>query len=123
MAKVERFEELECWKSARKLVILIYKTTSFDNMNKDWDLIRQLRRAAVSVMNNIAEGFARYHRNDFKHFLDYSQSSAAEIKSMLYILQDLEYLNKKELTELHEQTDKTRNQILGLIKYLDKKST
>ncbi len=71
-------------------------------------------------MNNVAEGFGRYHRNDFKHFLDISQSSAAEIKSMLYILEDLNYLNKSQITELHAQTDKTRNQILALIKYLDK---
>ena len=120
MAKVDRFEELECWKSARVLVVLIYKSTSSPKMIKDWDLNRQIRRAAVSVMNNIAEGFGRYYRNDFKHFLDISQSSAAEIKSMLYIFQDLDYLDESELIILHSQTDKTRNQILGLIKYLDK---
>jgi four helix bundle protein len=122
MAKVDRFEELECWKSARHLVTLIYKNTASTKMNNDWDLIRQIRRAAVSVMNNIAEGFSRYHRNDFKHFLDISQSSAAEIKSMLYIVEDLNYIDKNELTILHDQTDKTRNQILGLIKYLDRKN-
>jgi four helix bundle protein len=120
MAKVVRFEELECWKSARVLVFLIYKLTASNGISKDWDLVRQIRRAAVSVMNNVAEGFGRYHRNDFKHFLDISQSSAAEIKSMLYILEDLNYLNKSQITELHAQTDKTRNQILALIKYLDK---
>ena len=117
---IKRFEELECWKSARALVILIYKTTSSAKMNKDWDMIRQIRRASVSVMNNIAEGFGRYHRNDFKRFHDISQSSAVEIKSMIYILQDLDYLDKQEIYVLHNQPDKTRNQILGLIKYLDK---
>jgi four helix bundle protein len=122
MAKVDRFEELVCWKSARKLVIMVYKMTSSQKMQYDWDLIRQLRRAAVSVMNNIAEGFSRYHRNDFKHFLDISQSSAAEIKSMLYIVEDLNYIDKNELNIVHDQTDKTRNQILGLIKYLDRKN-
>lgn len=120
MAKVERFEDLECWKSARELVIMIYKATIPAKMKNDWDLIKQMRRASISVMNNIAEGFARYYRKDFKRFLDISQSSAAEIKSMLYILLDLEYLNKEDLAALQNQTDKTRNQILGLIKYLDR---
>jgi four helix bundle protein len=116
MAKMDRFEELECWKLARVLVVLIYKSTASPKMIKDWDLNRQIRRAAVSVMNNIAEGFCRYYRNDFKHFLDISQSSSAEIKSMLYIFQDLDYLDESELIILHSQTDNTRNQILRLIK-------
>ena len=94
MAKVARFEELECWKEARALVGMVYKATSSTLISRDWDLVRQIRRASLSVMNNIAEGFARYHRKDFKHFLDISQSSTAEIKSMLYVIDDLNYIDK-----------------------------
>jgi four helix bundle protein len=119
MSKVERFEELECWKSARVLVVLIYEITATSKISKDWDMTRQIRRASLSVMNNIAEGFSRYHKRDFIHFLDISKSSASEIKSMIYVMNDLKYIDNKQSEILHQQTDKTRNLVLGLIRYLD----
>jgi len=123
MAKVENFEELECWKASRTLVLLVYKTSTSSKLSKDWDMTRQIRRAALSVMNNIAEGFSRYHRKEFIHFLDISKSSAAEIKSMLYVIEDLNYPDKEQTIILHQQADKTRNLILGLIRYLNNSNT
>lgn len=121
MPKVERFEDLNCWKEARILVNMVYKVAEKGKLKNDFDTKSQLKRAALSVMNNIAEGFGRYHQKEFTRFLDFSQSSCSEVKSMLYVLDDIDYLDKEELKIFHEQTDKTRNMILALIKYLNKK--
>jgi len=69
-------------------------------------------------MNNIAEGFARYNIKEFIRFLDFSQSSSSEVKSMLYVLQDLDYLSSSQIENLHSLVDKTRHKTLALIKYL-----
>lgn len=118
--KVTRFEDLECWQAARELVKRVYEVSQEGALSKDWDAISQFRRASVSVMNNIAEGFARYYKNEFKRFLDIAQSSAAEVKSMLYLFEDLQYLDKEAVEDLHSKVNKTRNFTLALIRYLDK---
>lgn len=89
MAKIERFEDLQCWMEARILVNLIYSICIEGKLSKDYGMQDQLKRAALSVMNNIAEGFSRYSRKEFVRFLSISQSSASEVKSMLYIVEDL----------------------------------
>lgn len=118
--KVTRFEDLECWQAARELVKRVYEVSQEGALSKDWDARSQFRRASVSVMNNIAEGFARYYKNEFKRFLDIAQSSAAEVKSMLYLFEDLQYLDKEAIEDLHSKVNKTRNFTLALIRYLDK---
>ena len=121
MSSVKRFEDLESWQAARALVKDIFILSREGKLNRDFDFKSQFRRSALSIMNNIAEGFARYHKIDFIKFLDYSQSSAAELKSMLYVCEDIGYLNNKTLQDLHAQTDKCRNMTLGLIRYINKK--
>ncbi len=123
MSKITRFENLECWKAARELVKLVYQISNQGSFSKDYDLKSQMRRAAISSMNNIAEGFGRKSNKEFVRFLDISQSSAAEVKSMVYLCEDLNYAEKHQLDELHTKTDKTRNLTLGLIRYLTKKNT
>jgi four helix bundle protein len=120
MAKIERFEDLECWKAARELVKFIYSICLKGKLAKDFDTQRQLKKAGLSTMNNIAEGFSRYHKRDSIHFYDISQSSAAEVKSISYVLEDLEYLELKYILELREKNEKTKNLTLGFIKYLNK---
>ena len=88
MAIIERFEDLDCWKSARELVNLVYELSRKGELNKDFETKAQIKKAALSIMNNIAEGFGRYHKKDFVRFLDFAQSSAAEVKSMIYICLD-----------------------------------
>lgn len=96
MAKLERFEDLKCWKAARELVRLIYLAAEKGKLKSDWDTKSQIKRAALSVMNNIAEGFGRINPKDSTKFYDYAQSSCLEMNSMLYVLEDLNYLEKED---------------------------
>ncbi|MEM1406967.1 MAG: four helix bundle protein [Bacteroidota bacterium] len=118
MPKIEKFEDLNCWKEARMLVKQVFLLCSNDGLNKDYGLVDQLKRASVSVMNNIAEGFGRFSDKEFIRFLGIASSSAQEVKSMSYILLDLKYINDQEFDDLNSSIDSTKNMILGLIKYL-----
>lgn len=120
MAKVERFEDLRCWQKARELVNLVYEITKTGPLSKDYDLRNQLRSAAISSMSNIAEGFARYHQKEFIRFLDISQSSAAEVKSLMYVVLDQNYLPGEQIKTIQDKADETRNLTLGLLRYLDR---
>lgn len=121
MARVNKFEDLICWQKARKLVNAIYKITDSGKFSKDYDLRSQIRRASISIMSNIAEGFSRYHKKEFIRFLDIAQSSASEVKSQLYIANDQKYIEKEIATELFNLIEEVRKTTLGLLKYLDKK--
>ena len=90
MAFAERFEDLKVWQEARELANAVY-----DAMVKcrDFDFRSQIQRAAVSAMNNSAEGFERRTRKDFAHFLDLSKGSAGEVRSMLYLAENRKYVS------------------------------
>ena len=119
--KIEKFEDLECWQEARVLVNLAYSLSSQGSFAKDFDLKSQFRRASISVMNNIAEGFGRYSNKEFTRFLEISTASSFEVKSMTYILIDLEYITNEQSKTLFEQEEKTRRKALALLKYLKNK--
>ena len=120
MAKIEKFEDLECWKEARILVKQVFLEVQ-DNNKVDWDTKSQVRRATLSIMNNIAEGFGRYSDKEFIRFLEYSSSSAAEVRSMLYVFEDLNFTDLEKLKTIQVQLNKTRILTLGLIRYLKNK--
>ena len=117
---VTRFEDLICWQAARELVKLVYTLCSKGKLGKEYELKGQLKSDGLSSMNNISEGFARYHKKDSIRFYDMAQSSAAEVKSMSYAIEDIQLLEPHEIKELREIAEKTRNLTLGFIKYLDK---
>ncbi len=117
MGKVELFEDLRCWQSARELVKEIYQLTKTERLARDFGLCDQLQRSAVSIMTNIAEGFARYNRKDFMRFLNYAQSSAVELKSLLYIVQDSGWVSANTMSNLQNNSEKVKSMILGLINY------
>ena len=121
MSKIEKFEDLDCWKEARVLVSITYILTNQGELKKDFDFKSQIRRASISVMNNIAEGFGRYSNKEFIRSLEYSSSSASEVKSMCYLLTDLGYATNEDANKLIEQTEKTRRMVLGLLKYVKSK--
>lgn len=122
MRKVTRFEELNCWQATRELVKMVFMETKTGDINRDFDTRSQIRRASVSVMNNIAEGFGRMSDKEFIRFLEIAASSASEVKSMLYLFEDLQYLPTEKIKVLHAQIDKSRNLTLGLIRYLVNKN-
>lgn len=121
MGKIERFEDLHCWQEARKLVKEIYLICEDGKLAKGFDTRSQIRRAALSVMNNIAEGFGKHSTKHFIHYLDIAHNSASEVKSILYVLQDLDYLDNTKVSQLQEKSEQVKALILGLIKYLVKK--
>ncbi|MCB9266324.1 MAG: four helix bundle protein [Lewinellaceae bacterium] len=121
MEKVTRFEDLHCWQSARALARKVFVYSKQGELGKDWDTRSQFRRAGLSVMNNIAEGFTRFSDREKIRFLEISTSSGNEVKSMLYLFEDLAFLPQETILELHQDTDKAINQTMGLIRYLYRK--
>jgi len=118
MATLKRFEDLDCWKAARIFVGIVYKVTNNTRFRKDFDLISQIRRSAVSSMANTAEGFHRNSSKDFMKFLDYSRSSVAETISHAYVAFDQKYINADEMDELKQAGDDVWKKINGMISYL-----
>jgi four helix bundle protein len=121
--KLTRFEDLECWQEARKLVNMVYAVTKDDEFKKDLRLSGQIQAASTSIMANIAEGFIRRSDKEFTQFLFIAMSSAAEVQSHLYIAMDQDYINQRQFDEIYDQANKTAKIISGLIKYLRTKQT
>lgn len=123
MTKVTRFEDLKCWQLARELVRFVYEACEVGQLSKDFDTRSQIKRAALSTMNNIAEGFGRYSNKEFIRFLDFSQSSSLEVKSITYALEDMKYLPIEKITSIREKAEETKNSTLAFIKYLRKRES
>ncbi len=117
--KVERFEDLDCWKEARQLTHLVYEAIGQSSRwQKDLRLCGQIQGAAVSVMANIAEGFVRPSDKEFVQFLFVAMASAAEVQSHIYVAVDQGYLPNGAFDSIYAQAGKTGRIISGLIKYL-----
>lgn len=112
------FEELDCWNESRALVNLVFSACEGGKLAKDFGTSDQIRRAALSVMNNIAEGHGRNSRKEFIRFLDFAQSSSLEVKSITYILSDQNYLSHDHAESIRAKADRIKNMIRGLIKHL-----
>jgi four helix bundle protein len=118
MATIKRFEDLECWMEARIFVKQVYQLTRNDGFNKDFELKNQIKRSAVSVMANIAEGFHRNSNKDFMRFLDYSRSSIAETISHGFVALDQSYICQNEIEQIKQQANIIWKKINKLIAYL-----
>lgn len=116
--KIERFEDLECWQEARVLVNMVYRITKNVEFARDYTLRDQIRAAAISVMNNIAEGFDSQSNTEFKRFPRYSRRSVSEVQSCLYVALDQEYIKELQFREVYEQGVKTRKVVDGMLRYL-----
>ncbi|MCK4221673.1 MAG: four helix bundle protein [Dehalococcoidia bacterium] len=116
--KIERFEEIQAWQKARELVKAVYQSTNGGSFARDYSLKDQIRRASVSVMSNIAEGFARQTDKEFVQFLHVASGSAAEIQSQLYVARDLDYVSDEEFGRISGLAGETARLIMGFIKYL-----
>ena len=118
MATIERFEEIEAWRDARMLVKRIYEHTGEGAFSRDFGLRDQIRRASISVMSNIAEGFERAGKKEFVRFLYMAKGSAGEVRSQLYAAADLGYVTKQQTDELIAFVETVSRRIAAFIKYL-----
>ncbi len=119
MGKFNSFEEINSWKKSRIFNKRIYEITNGIEFKKDYDLVRQISRASISISFNIAEGFERNTDKEFIYFIYISKASAAEIRSQLYLALDLNYITKIEFDELFENVSDISKLISGFIKYLN----
>jgi len=115
---IKRFEDIHSWIEARELTKRIYDITSSGHFSKDFGLIDQIRRASVSIMANISEGFDSQSNEEFIRFLIYSRRSCSEVQSHLYVALDQNYLKQDDFNNLFEKSTNTAKLINGLITYL-----
>ncbi|MBA2705377.1 MAG: four helix bundle protein [Blastocatellia bacterium] len=112
--KIEKFEDLIAWQKARKLTVRIYETTGGGSFARDFNLKDQIRRASVSVMPNIAEGFQRNSAADFHRFLVMAKGSCAELRNQLYIALDVAHIPGDEFNSLMREAIEVARIIGGL---------
>jgi four helix bundle protein len=117
MAKIEKFEDIQSWKKARTLTKEVYEATRVGAFAKDFGLRDQMRRASVSILSNIAEGFERGGDKEFLQFLSVAKGSAGELRAQLYVAFD-HYLNVERFDHLTREATETSELIAGFMRYL-----
>lgn len=115
---IERFEDIIAWQKAKELTLLLYKLFK---ENRDFAFRDQIQRASVSVMNNIAEGFERKGSKEYSRFLYIAKGSAGEVRSMLYIAKDLDYMNNEIFNSCYKLAEEISKMLAGLIKAVEKR--
>jgi four helix bundle protein len=118
MATVKKFEDLEIWQIARMLCQFVNRVTEGSPFKKNYGLKYQIQNASGSAMDNIAEGFGRAGKHEFKQFLAITNGSVNEVKSQLYRAFDQKIISEKEFTEGYELADKLSNKTGSFINYL-----
>lgn len=122
MQKLNSFEEIISWKKARLFNKEIYLATENGMFKKDFDLVRQIRRASISISSNIAEGFERNTDKEFIYFLYVAKASAGEVRSQIYLAFDLNYISEELMKNLLSDVTEISKLIAGFIKYLENKN-
>ena len=120
MARVERFEDLFAWQKARELTRLIYDLSRCGSFAKDFGLRDQIRRASVSVMSNIAEGFDRSSPAEFHRFLVIAKGSCAEVRAQLYVASDVDFISGNQFKKAKALAEETSRIIAGLRSSVEK---
>jgi four helix bundle protein len=119
--KIKNFQDLIAWQKARKLTAAIYRVTSRGEFARDFGLKDQIRRAAVSVMSNIAEGFERGRPTEFHQFLSIAKGSCAELRSQLFVALDASYLTNVDFQALMSDAEEVGKIVGGLRAGVDRK--
>ncbi len=123
MAIAKRFEDLGVWQEAREIVRQVYELTATPPFRRDTVLSDQMRKAALSIMANIAEGFGRRTNRDFARSLTQARGSASELQSHLYVALDQRYVDEACFSDLYEKCDRISSMLHRLITYLHGNST
>ena len=119
MATVKQFEDLHVWQDARQMVNAVYSASNARAFNQDFGLRDQIRRAAVSTMSNIAEGFERGTRKEFVQFLNIAKGSNGEVRSQLCVAVDQKYLGETEFNSLRDLSVSLSKKLSTFIRYLE----
>jgi len=118
MPTILKFEDIVAWQKALELSDLIYSYSNNDKFSKDFGLKDQMRRASVSVVSNIAEGFEREGNNQFIYFLLIAKASAGELRAQLYISRNQNYISQNEFNSINNKVIEVSKIISGFISYL-----
>ena len=118
MAAINRFEDIEGWRRGRELSRQIYQISASGPSAQDLALRNQMRRAAVSILSNIAEGFERDGTKEFRQFLALAKGSTGELKAQLYVALDAGYISPEHFRELYTLATETGRLIAGFMRYL-----
>ncbi|MGV3461248.1 MAG: four helix bundle protein [Flavobacterium sp.] len=121
MATINRFEDLDIWKEARRLSHIVHTISVETNLKTDYRLRSQIKASSGSIMDNIAEGFERDGNIEFRQFLAIAKGSAGETRSQLYRLLDCGYINEEQFNELKNDYEKLSGKIKNFIVYLNKR--
>ena len=119
MSGITRFEEIQAWQTARELTNGVYALTNHGDFSRDYGLRDQIRRAAISILSNIAEGFESRSDVQFINYLGMARPSAGEVRAQLYIALDQKYISSEQFQNAYELADKTSRQTANFIKYLE----
>ncbi len=117
---MHNFKELNSWKEAKDLSVLVYKLTSSFPSSEIYGITSQIRRAAVSIPSNIAEGAGRNSNKDFSRFIAIALGSTFELETQLLIAFEIDYIDNKNYTELLEKLNKTQKMLVNFQKHLKK---
>jgi four helix bundle protein len=120
--RIESFEEIKAWQEAKLMTVEAYGLTRNSNFSRDFSLCDQIRRACVSVMANIAEGFGRNSGKEFIRFLHIAKASAFEVQSHLHIARELEYISHDQFSSCYQRCASAIRLIGGFINYLSNQS-
>ena len=113
--KIEWFEDIIAWQKAKELTVAIY--SQFGDCG-DYGFKDQICRATVSIMNNIAEGYERRSNKEFKQYLFIAKGSCGEVRSMLYLASELNYISTSQYKQLHDSSTEIARMLSGFIKKL-----
>ena len=122
MPSVQTFEELEFWKDARHLANVIYAVSNAGCFARDFGLRDQMRRAAVSIVSNIAEGFERGGDREFSQFLSIAKGSSGELRAQLFIALDQQYITQAQFDECRLLAIQISKRIARFMQYLKSSS-
>ncbi len=118
--KILKFEDLESWRKARKITNKVHEASAAGSFMRDSALKDQIRRASISILSNIAEGFERGGDKEFLQFLAVAKGSCGEVRAQLYIAADQGYLSHELFQRLSTDANEIGKLISGLMKYLSK---
>ncbi len=122
MATISNFEDLDIWIMARELCKDVDEIIKNSSLKNDYKLRDQINGSSGSIMDNIAEGFERNGKNEFRQFLSIAKGSCGETRSQLFRILDKSYINQEEFEKLKEKTNVLSRKISSFINYLNKSS-